>query len=98
MKRLAFASALALFLVSTANAAVDQGLTKDFSDWLTANGYGGFKFERDDLEGGAYGGKSSPTETLKHDPVIFYHGNSDIAVGNDYWQTGFTQSIEYFIS
>lgn len=29
---------------------------------------------------------------------MFFHGNSDIAVGDDYWQTGFTESIEYFLS
>jgi hypothetical protein len=47
---------------------------------------------------GAYGGKSSADEKIKNDPIIFFHGNSDIAVGTDYWQTGFTESIEYFLA
>jgi len=50
------------------------------------------------LVGGAYGGKDSSTDKITHDPIVFFHGNSDIAVGVNYWQTGFTDSIEYFIS
>ncbi len=30
--------------------------------------------------------------------MIFIHGNSDIAVGDGYWQVGWTSSIEYFLS
>jgi hypothetical protein len=30
--------------------------------------------------------------------VVFFHGNTDIAVGDTYWQTGFTTTIEYFLS
>jgi hypothetical protein len=38
-------------------------------------------FARTDLQGGAYGGKASDNDTVTHIPVVFYHGNSDIAVG-----------------
>lgn len=58
------------------------GLTPDFRTWLEANGYGPWEFARDDLEGGSYGGRGSPEETLKHEPVVFVHGNSDRAVGH----------------
>jgi len=51
-----------------------------------------------DLVGGAYGGKSSDSDTLKHNPIVFYHGNSDIAVGTVDLLTGFSKSIEYFLS
>jgi triacylglycerol lipase len=83
---------------SVAFAEIERGLTSDFSAWLNANQYGHFKFERSDLVGGAYGGKSSPSDQIKHTPIIFLHGNSDIAVGTTYWQTGWTKSIEYFLS
>jgi len=63
---------------------------------LNSNGYASWGFERADLEGGAYGGKSSADEVLKNDPFIFFHGNSDIAVGLHYWQVGFTSSLNYF--
>ena len=79
-------------------ANIDRGLTADFSNWLNKNGYGDYGFERNDLVGGAYGGKSSDDEKINHNPVIFIHGNSDIAVGTTYWQTGWTESIEYFLS
>ena len=60
---------------------LDRGLTPHFVKWLNNNGYAHWEFERLDLVGGAYGGKSSDTETLNHAPIVFFHGNSDIAVG-----------------
>jgi hypothetical protein len=89
--------ALSLFTATT-SAALDRGLSKDFLSWLNANGYQNLDFDRTDLVGGAFGGKASADEKLTHDPVIFLHGNSDIAVGDYYWQTGWTESLEYFMS
>ena len=89
--------ALASLFIGTF-ADIDRGLTPHFSAWLKANGYGDKQYERTDLEGGAYGGRSSDTDTIKHNPVIFIHGNSDIAVGYYYWQTGWTESLNYFLS
>ena len=66
-------------------ADIERGLTKHFTDWLSANGYGSFGYDRTDLDGGAYGGKSSDSDPINHKPVIFIHGNSDIAVGYYYW-------------
>jgi hypothetical protein len=60
---------------------LDRGLTPHFVNWLNNNGYGHWEFERLDLVGGAYGGKSSDTDNLNHAPIVFFHGNSDIAVG-----------------
>ena len=34
------------------------GLSTDFRNWLTANGYGGNHFERSDVGGGSYGGRT----------------------------------------
>lgn len=51
-----------------------------------------------DLVGGAYGGRASDADTIKRNPVIFFHGNSDIAVGTQDLFTGFSKSIEYFLS
>lgn len=94
-------AALALTFLATAGFAladIERGLTPHFSTWLKANGYGDFKFERTDLVGGSYGGKSSDSDTLKHAPIIFFHGNSDIGTGVVDLFTGFTKSIEYFLS
>jgi len=38
---------------------IDRGLSTHFNDWLNANGYGIYGFQRLDLVGGAYGGKAS---------------------------------------
>ena len=76
--------------------SINRGLTPHFSNWLNAHGYGGYKFERNDLVGGAYGGKSSDSDSIGNIPVVFFHGNSDIAVGVVDLFTGFTKSIEYF--
>ena len=50
------ALSVALF-AGTAHADIDRGLTPHFINWLNANGYGSYGFERSDLVGGAYGGK-----------------------------------------
>lgn len=75
-----------------------MGLTQNFVEWLDSNGYGEFDFKREDLIGGSFGGKESASEKINHQPVVFIHGNSDIVVGDTYWQTGFTESIEYFLA
>ena len=76
---------LALCLVGIVNADIERGLSDDFKNWLSTNGYGDMKFDRADLDGGAYGGKASADEKITHDPVIFFHGNSDVAVGTNPW-------------
>ena len=84
-----------------AYSSIERGLTSHFSSWLQANDYGSYDFEREDLEGGSYGGKDSAGDKVAHTPIVFLHGNSDIAVGvgkPKSWQTGFTTSIEYFLS
>ena len=48
------------------NADIDRGLTPHFSQWLTANGYSKYIFERTDLVGGAYGGKTSDSDKITH--------------------------------
>jgi len=75
------------------------GLSPDFRTWLEANGYGAWAFARDDLEGGSYGGRSSPDETLDHAPVVFVHGNSDRAAGHDEdGPSGWTTVIRRFLA
>ncbi len=72
-------------------AATFDGLTPHFRTWLTANGYGGFDFARLSLSGGSYGGRTSATDPIVNQPVIFIHGNSDKA-------SGWNASIDYFLS
>ncbi|MGF1533375.1 MAG: hypothetical protein ACFCUI_06715 [Bernardetiaceae bacterium] len=78
--------------------ALQSGLTTHFNNWLNANGYGQYNFARYDLEGGSYGGRSYNGEPIQNQPVIFIHGNSDKALGDQPGQTGWTSSIEYFQS
>ena len=99
-------SILALaFSVLSATAAFAQlggdpavGLTTDFRNWLTANGYGSYNFQRSEITGGSYGGRTSPGQAVPHHPVIFIHGNSDSALGYSSAFTGWTSSIQYFKS
>jgi triacylglycerol lipase len=85
--------------VGVAQQAVTSGhFTPHFQQWLSANGYDGYNLVRNDLPGGSYGGKASGTDTVVNEPVIFVHGNSDMAVGSDAGQTGWAQSIDYFLS
>lgn len=75
-------------------------LTPHFSNWLNANGYSSFSFERTDIvNGGSYGGKSDSSDTIENEPVIFIHGNSDQAIGDTSDEfDGWTSSIQYFLT
>jgi hypothetical protein len=73
------------------------GLSTDFRNWLTANGYGGYGFSRTDVPGGSYGGRTFAGQAVVNHPVIFIHGNSDSAIGTgSAAATGWRASIEYF--
>src|SRR5258708_24443814 len=74
------------------------GLSTDFRNWLTANGYDSYNFQRSDVAGGAYGGRTTPGQAVVNQPVIFIHGNSDSALGTVSPYTGWTSSITYFKS
>jgi len=94
---------LPLFLIALlaihSSAQIAQSITPHFKSWLEANGYSSFKFERADIAGGSYGGKSDDSDQITREPVIFFHGNSDHAVGvkSDKFN-GFTDSISFFLS
>jgi triacylglycerol lipase len=87
------------FLAITSSAQLAQSITPHFKQWLQDNGYGSFNFDRADISGGSYGGKANDKEKIEREPVIFFHGNSDHAVGvvGDQFN-GFTDSISYFLS
>lgn len=76
----------------------NAGLTPHFRNWLAANGYSGHDFARDDAPGGSYGGKQNDSDAVINHPVIFIHGNSDSALGTGAAFTGWTASINYFLS
>lgn len=88
--------------VNETNADLDCGFTDDFHKFLTSN-YGNWSFDRPDIKCGAYGGKATAKDTIKNVPVIFLHGNSDVAFGRGTadgyvaWQTGF-RSLATFLS
>ena len=66
-------------------------------------GYSKWNFDRPDLKCAAYGGRPANTTKLKKIPVIFIHGNSDVAFGRGTtdgyvsWQTGF-RALATFLS
>jgi triacylglycerol lipase len=84
---------LALFLATSAQAQ----LTPDFQKWLDTHGYGTYDFARADVRGGSFGGRTSPRQRVRNEPVIFIHGNSDSALGTGVkGLTGWRASIDYF--
>ena len=80
------------------NVPNNATLTTHFQNWLNANGYGSYNFSRNDITGDSYGGKTSNSTPVNNQPVIFIHGNSDKAVGTIYGQSGWTQSLNHFLS
>lgn len=89
---------LALWVLALSGSAFAT-ITSDFQTWCNANGYGGYDFARTDLgASGSYGGRVSAGDTVVNQPVIFIHGNSDAALGAGVGATGWTSSINYFIS
>ena len=83
-----------------AQAQLVEGLTPHFISWLGLNGYASDDFNRSDMPGGSYGGKASANQQSSGKyPVIFIHGLTDTALGNDTEakQTGFRSSIQYFL-
>ncbi len=57
-------------------------ITPSFRSWLVAEGYPEALL-REDLVGGAFGGRTSATDCEAHRPVVFVHGNGDRAWGGD---------------
>ncbi|CDW77185.1 lipase [Stylonychia lemnae] len=106
MKKTLNSTLLKLFVLLNASfltlADLDRGLTIDFQVWLNKNGYGQYEFAQESFIGGAFGGKDSASDTIVNRPVVFFHGNSDIAVGQPTdkmdWKFGFTKSIEHFMA
>ncbi|RDD45022.1 hypothetical protein TrispH2_003162 [Trichoplax sp. H2] len=98
MKRIAtyFFVLCAFCWVSSAINPKTSILSSDFQNWLDSNGYKSDDFDRGG--GYSYGGRSYSSESVSKTPVIFIHGNSDKAVGSTVGQTGWTDSIEYFLS
>ncbi|CDW71933.1 lipase [Stylonychia lemnae] len=77
----------------------ETGLTYHFISFLNESGYEFYGFNRSDLLGGSYGGKLNDDDQITRQPVIFVHGNGDLAAGDDARnQAGFVHTIEYFLS
>ena len=72
--------------------------SSDFDNWLNNNGYGSYNFIRNDIAGGSFGGKTSASQIIKKQPVVFIHGNGDKAIGSVFGQNGWVKSVNYFKS
>lgn len=82
-------------LIFSCFSAASAQLTTHFQTWLNANGYAGYDFNRN---GNSYGGKANSSDSVVNQPVIFIHGNSDSALGQNSAFTGWNASINYFQS
>lgn len=83
------------------------GFSADFAAFLAKSigcgilDYSNWDFSRNDLKCAAYGGKNSSKDKSSKAPIVFVHGNSDIAFGRGTqdgyvdWQTGFRSLITY---
>lgn len=102
MRRLSVVLVLFAVLALPAAAQLESdpayGLSPDFRNWLSANGYSSYNFQRSDVAGGSYGGRTTPGQAVVNQPVIFIHGNADSALGTVSPYTGWTSSIQYFQS
>lgn len=68
------------------------------------SGYSTYQFDRPDIKCGSFGGRTTAGQKLKKTPIIFIHGNSDVAFGRGTtdgytaWQTGFRSLSTYLIA
>ena len=60
--------------------------------------YEPYNFNRSDSIGGSFGGKDSDDTPINHRPIIFVHGDRDMAIGYEWANNGFRLPIEYFLS
>ncbi|CEF70122.1 Lipase EstA/Esterase EstB family-containing protein [Strongyloides ratti] len=89
-----------LLVIPIILSSITGPFTENFQNFLKENGYDQFNFTRNDLGNtGSYGGKENEMSKIKNLPIIFIHGNSDsaLSIGTPY-QTGWSSSIEYFLS
>ena len=86
------------------NAALLMILNNSYLKMVTLlfySGYSTYQFERSDIKCGTFGGRTTAGQKLKKTPVIFIHGNSDVAFGRGTadgyvsWQTGFRSLATY---
>jgi len=59
----------------------DQHFSQHFQSWLTEHPQFDSDLTRLDLEGGSFGGFGHDVHELRHEPILFIHGNSDRASG-----------------
>eukprot|EP00347_Sterkiella_histriomuscorum_P023090 403335989 len=77
---------------------LQSGLSEHFVNWLNDSGYEPYGFNRSDLFGGSFGGKVDDDDKIINQPVIFIHGNGDLAAGpEEQDQAGFKYSAAYFL-
>lgn len=100
MKLLLSLCLLSTLAISGFGQALTPYLTPHFTAWLNKNGYQSFNFERTDIaNGGSFGGKADDKDTIVNEPVIFFHGNSDQAIGDPNAEfNGFTNTIQYLLT
>jgi hypothetical protein len=82
-----------------AGPPAQAGLTPHFRRWLEQQGLADYDFPRDDLDGGSFGGRASDDDPVRHQPVVFVHGNSDQALGTrDDIPLGWSATLRLFLA
>jgi len=56
-----------------------RGPSSDFRQWLATSSFSGYDFARDRLSGGSFGGRAYAGEPIRRRPVVFVHGNTQVA-------------------
>ncbi|CAD6191585.1 unnamed protein product [Caenorhabditis auriculariae] len=89
----------ALSVVAVHSNGIAGPLSQDFQTWLKSNGYDTDNFVRSDYgTQGSYGGFDASSNKAVNTPVVFIHGNSDAALKYSSTATGWSNSVEYFLS
>lgn len=78
--------------LSDAGASMERVLTPHFRAWLAAQPAFDVSLAREDLDGGAFGGRISDGDCAAREPVVFVHGNGDRAIGGAFGGWGVVRS------
>ena len=82
-----------------AESLAHSGLTPHFRRWLEQQDLADYDFPREDVKGGSFGGRTGDDDAVRHQPVVFVHGNSDQAVGvQDGTPLGWSTTIRFFLA
>ena len=60
--------------------------------------YSKFEFLRSDLNAASFGGKLSDEDLIFNRPIVFIHGNGDIAINGDFNTRGYSKVVQKYLA